>query len=143
MTQMIQICWEFRGWDEGVGLCVECRKDCRASVIWNWEVEAGLMGHHVPEVKVLSAQSGPVLWDPMGCSPPGSSVHGTLQARILEWVAIPFSRGSSLPRDRSNPGLLHCRQILYHLNDQASPDYMPRPRSYEGHSRDHSAEQDR
>ena len=35
----------------------------------------------------------------MDCSPPGSSVHGVLQARILEWVAIPFSRGSSWPRD--------------------------------------------
>ena len=35
------------------------------------------------------------LFDPMDCSPPGSSVHGILQARILEWVAIPFSRGSS------------------------------------------------
>ena len=39
--------------------------------------------------------------DPMDCSPPGSSVHGILQARILEWVAIPFSRGSSKPRDRT------------------------------------------
>ena len=38
------------------------------------------------------------LW-PMDCSPPGSSVHGILQARILEWVAISFSRGSSRPRD--------------------------------------------
>ena len=37
----------------------------------------------------------------MGCSPPGSSVHGILQARILEWVAISFSRGSSQPRDRT------------------------------------------
>ena len=37
--------------------------------------------------------------DPTGCSPPGSSVHGILQARILEWVAISFSRGSSQPRD--------------------------------------------
>jgi len=35
------------------------------------------------------------------CSPPGSSVHGILQARILEWVAIPFSRGSSQPSDRT------------------------------------------
>ena len=35
------------------------------------------------------------LCDPMNCSSPGSSVHGTLQARVLEWVAIPFSRGSS------------------------------------------------
>ena len=37
--------------------------------------------------------------DPMGCSPPGSSVHGISQARILEWVAVSFSRGSSRPRD--------------------------------------------
>ena len=38
---------------------------------------------------------------PMGCSPPGSSVHGILQARMLEWVAIPFSRESSQPRDQT------------------------------------------
>ena len=41
------------------------------------------------------AQSCPTLCDPRDYSPPGSSVHGLLQARILEWVAIPFSRGSS------------------------------------------------
>ena len=41
------------------------------------------------------------LRDLVGCSPPGSSVHGILQARILEWVAISFSRGSSQPRDRT------------------------------------------
>ena len=41
----------------------------------------------------------PALCDPMGCSPLGSSVHGILQARILEWVAMPSSRGSSWPRD--------------------------------------------
>ena len=41
----------------------------------------------------------PTLWDPMDCSPPGSSVHGISQARILEWVAISSSRGSSQPRD--------------------------------------------
>ena len=45
------------------------------------------------------AQSCPTLCDPMNCSPPGTSVHGILQNRILEWVAIPFSRGSSQPRD--------------------------------------------
>ena len=39
------------------------------------------------------AQSCPALCDPMDCSPPGSSVHGVLQARILEWVAVPSSRG--------------------------------------------------
>ena len=48
---------------------------------------------------VLVIQSCPTLCDPMGCSPPGSSIHGLLQARILEWVAISFSRGSSQPRD--------------------------------------------
>ena len=41
------------------------------------------------------------LGEPVDCSPPGSSVHGTLQARILEWVAIPFSRGSSWLRDQT------------------------------------------
>ena len=48
-------------------------------------------------VKVKAAQLCPTLSDPMNCSLPGSSVHGILQARILEWVAIPFSRGSSHP----------------------------------------------
>ena len=47
------------------------------------------------------AQSCLTLCNPMGCSLPGSSVHGTLQARILQWVAIAFSRGSSQPRDRA------------------------------------------
>ena len=46
-----------------------------------------------------SLQSCPTLCDPMYCSPPGSSVHGILQARILKWVAIPFSTGSSWPMD--------------------------------------------
>ena len=45
------------------------------------------------------AQSYPTLCDPVDCSPPGSSIHGILQARILEWVAISFSMGSSWPRD--------------------------------------------
>ena len=39
------------------------------------------------------------LCDPMDCNPPGSSVHGIFQARVLEWIAISFSRGSSQPRD--------------------------------------------
>ena len=51
------------------------------------------------EVKVLVTQSCPILCNPMNCSPPGSPVHGDFQARILEWVPIPFSRGSSRPRD--------------------------------------------
>ena len=47
------------------------------------------------KVKVLVTQSCPTLCDPMDCSLPGSSVPGILQARILQWVAIPFSGGSS------------------------------------------------
>ena len=46
-----------------------------------------------------SLQSCPTLCNPVDCSPPGSSVGGTLQARILEWAAISFSRGSSWPRN--------------------------------------------
>ena len=46
-------------------------------------------------------QSCPTYWDFMDCSPPGSSVPGILQARILEWVAVPSSRGFSRPRDQT------------------------------------------
>ena len=129
------------------------------------------------------AQLCPTLCDPMDCSPPVSSVHGIFQARVVEWVAISFSRGSSQPRDWTqvssivgrcftlwttrevlkkiskrkslscvslfvtpwtspgqntgmsslsllqeifstqglNPGLLHCRQILYQLSQKGSP----------------------
>ena len=55
---------------------------------------------------VKVAQSCPTLCDPMDCT-----IHGILQAKILEWVACPFSRGSSEPRI-----LLHCRRILYQLS---------------------------
>ena len=59
---------------------------------------------------------GVTLCDLMDCSPPGSSVHGILQARILEWAAISFSRGSSRPRDRSHVSNVSCigRPVLYH-----------------------------
>ena len=50
-------------------------------------------------VCVLVTQLCPTLCDPTNCSPPVFSVHGILQARIFEWIAIPFSRGSSRPRD--------------------------------------------
>ena len=47
------------------------------------------------------AQSCPTLCDPMDCSLSGSSIHGIFQARVLEWIAISFSRGSSRPRNRT------------------------------------------
>ena len=77
--------------------------------------------HAGPSVTTQSAcvcsvpQSCPTLCDPVDCRPPGSSVHGILQARVLEWVATPSSRGSS------QPGLPHCRWILDHLRHQGSP----------------------
>ena len=67
------------------------------------------------KVQVLAAQSCPTPCDPMGCSPPGSPVHGILQARILEWWAVPFSRGSSWPGDW-NGIFPHFGWILYHLS---------------------------
>ena len=91
------------------------------------------------EVKVT--QSCPTL-----CNPIDYTVHGILQARILEWVAFPFSRGSSQPRNRiqntgvgslsllqgifptqeSNPRFPHCRQILYQLSHEGSPRILDR-----------------
>ena len=53
------------------------------------------------KVKVLVTQSCLTLCDPVDCSPPGSSVRGILQARILGWLAIPFSMGSSQPRNQT------------------------------------------
>ena len=70
-------------------------------------------------MKVLVAQSCLTLCDTMDCSLPGFSVHGILQARILEWAANLFSRGSSQPRDWTW-SLPYCRQIVYCLSQQAS-----------------------
>ena len=55
-----------------------------------------------------SLQSCPALCDPMDCSPPSSSVHGILQTRILEWIAMPSFRGSSWPRDWTPISCVSC-----------------------------------
>ena len=67
-------------------------------------------------VHAKSIQSCPTLCDPMDYSLPGCFVRGILQARILEWVAISFTRGSSRPRDPTRVSLCHlrCRRVLYH-----------------------------
>ena len=70
---------------------------------------------HENPVLCLVAQPCLTLCDPVDCSPWGSSVHGRLQARKLEWVAMPSSRGSSQPRDWTQVSF-YCRQILYHLS---------------------------
>ena len=67
----------------------------------------------------LVAQLCPTLLTPVDYSMPGFSVHGILQAKILEWVPLP-SPGIFWTQGL-NPGLPHCRQILYHLSHQGSP----------------------
>ena len=77
------------------------------SIRWGWRKEGS---------EVEAAQLCLTLWDPMDYA-----IHGNLQARILEWVAFPFSRGSSQPTQGLNPGLPHCRRILCQLSHKGSP----------------------
>ena len=67
-------------------------------------------------VKVKVAQSCPTL-----CNPMDYTVHGILQARVLEWVASCSLLQGIFPTQGSNPGLLHCRRILYQLSHKGSP----------------------
>ena len=85
----------------------ECIKEVitmpgRCAKCWDMYVPRSLVRKELPwsEVQVLVTQSCPTLCDPVDYSVPGCSVHGISQARILEWVAISFSRGSSRPRNR-------------------------------------------
>ena len=65
---------------------------------------------------MLSCYSRVWLCNPVDCTSPGFSAHGILQARIMEWVAMPSCRGSSLPRDRIHISYISCigRRVLYH-----------------------------
>ena len=74
-------------------------------------------------VHAKSFQSCLTFWDPMDCSLLGSSVHGILQARILEGVAMPSSRESSRPRDQTGVSYVSCsgRWVLYHECHLGSP----------------------
>ena len=69
-----------------------------------------ILQRDTPDGVCLVAQLCLILCDPMDYIPPGCSVHGILQARILEWVFIPFSRGSSLPR---NQAVISCIAVGY------------------------------
>ena len=86
----------FRGTPEAQSrLCI-----CRNSFLMTF-VMSGVPLTSSQQALVTTTNSYPTLCDPMDYSPPGSSIHGILQARILEWVAIPFSRGSSQPKDQT------------------------------------------
>ena len=71
----------------------------------------------------MCVQSGLILCDPMDCSLQGSSVHGNSQARILEWVAISSSSGSSWPRDQAHVSCISCigRWVFYHWATWEAP----------------------
>ena len=87
---------------------------------WKWPLSPLLPSWSVFQTIVggLVAKSCLTPGNPMGCSPPGSSIHGISQARILEWVDI-FS--GIFPTQGLNLHLLHCRQILHRLSYQGSP----------------------
>ena len=75
---------------------------------------------------LLFAQSCPVPCNPMDCSLPGASVHGIFQVRILEWVAISFSRGSSWSGiEPMSSALQACSLLLGHRGSPYSPPYFP------------------
>ena len=71
------------------------------------------------KVEVLAAQLSPTLCDLMTCSPQVSLSMGFCRQEY--WSGLPFPLQGVLPTRESNPGLLHCRQILYHLSHQRSP----------------------
>ena len=75
----------------------------------------------------LVAQSCLTFWSPMNCSLPGSSVHEILQARILEWVAMPFSRGIFLTQGSNPVSYVSSigRWVLYHLGSPGSQEVPP------------------
>ena len=82
---------------------------------------------------VINHESCPTLCGPMDHSPPGFSVHGPFQARMLEWVAISFSRGPTRPRDQTRVSWVSCvgRRVLYcwcHLRSHADSFLSELPR---------------
>ena len=83
------------------------------NLLWMRKLKQMSCLHHTHTQKCMHAQLYPTLCNPMHYSPPRSSVHGIFQARILEWVAISSSRGSSWPRDWTHVSRT-SRQILYH-----------------------------
>ena len=85
-----------------------------------WVFQAS--GLDVVDVYVLCVLSRVQLCNPLDCSPPGSSVHGIFQARILEWVAIFLSRGSSWPRDQTQ--VFHIAGRFFTTEPPGNPDIV-------------------
>ena len=100
-------CWEItrcaRGW-----LTVQ-----QTFYFFSWVLSYTTFLLYMFEMCAQCLQSWMTLWDPMDCSPPGSSVYGILQARILEWVAISYSREPSPPGNQTHVSCVG-RRSLYH-----------------------------
>ena len=108
---------------QSLNLLVSCKK--QKLLIW---MQFGLILSFVFVIECLSvtcccclvAQSCLTLCDPMDCSPPGSSVHGDSPGKNTGVGCLALLQGI-FPTQGLNPGLLHCRWILYHLSHQGSP----------------------
>ena len=93
----------------------------------HWTSEAAefqFRGMKEKKAKVSASQWCPTVWDSTDCSQSGSSVHGILQARILDWVAILFSRGSSWPRDRTQVAYAAGRFFTIWTTREAPHDHL-------------------
>ena len=99
--------------------CQCCTRPCTGSGVTamnDFDEVPVLKGSHSVHVCAKSLQQCLSLCDPLDCSSPGSSVHGILHSRILEWVAMPFSCGSSRPRNWTCVSYVSCigRWVLFH-----------------------------
>ena len=103
-------------------ICISC-VFCTASRFFTTQLLGKPFLRSWSEVKWSEvAQSCPTLCDPMDCSLPGSSVHGIFQARILEWVAISFSRRSSQPGDWNQVSHIAGRRFTVWTTGEVTED---------------------
>ena len=100
-------------------------KLCLCSFKCGFKIISGKMSFQyvLQDLHAKLLQSCPILCNPMDYSPPSSSVHGILQARRLEWAAMPCSRGSSRPKYQTRVSYVSCigRRVLYHQHHMGSP----------------------
>ena len=100
----------------------------------SWSTASALDFGDTVESEREVAQSCLTLCDPMGCSLPGFSIHGILRARILEWVTISFSRGSSTSRDWTRVSCIGGRRFTLWASREAlvTPYFSPFPKNLMG-----------
>ena len=94
-------------WNNAICSNMDGLRDCHSK--WSESKRERQISYDIAYMWVIVAQLCPTLCDPMDCSLPASFVHGILQARILEWAAISFPRGSSWPRDRTQVSYIASR----------------------------------